>query len=119
MVVVFISLNVCVMVVSHSWNFLSSCFIEWECVVPRVLAVMLSPTPSTNLLRAHSTHSVNNVKSFTIAKKCFRPMRDEARQIQPIIATLEDVKFANKDIYLTYINHPRLLAIMEDCGDPL
>ena len=57
----------------------------------------------------------------------FRPMRSTTRQIQAIIVTLEDVKFTNKDIYITYIdpknafgfiNHSRLLAIMEDLGYP-
>ena len=55
-------------------------------------------------------------------------MRNTARQIQAIIAALEDAKFINKDIYLTCIDfknafgsidHPILLAIMEDLGYPL
>ena len=55
-------------------------------------------------------------------------MRNTARQIQAIIAALEDAKYTNKDIYLTYIDfknafgsidHPRLLALMEDLGYPL
>lgn len=55
-------------------------------------------------------------------------MRNMARQIQALIAALDDAKFTNKDIYLTYIDfkntfgsidHPRLLAIVEDLGDPL
>ena len=54
-------------------------------------------------------------------------MRNMARQIQTIIVALEDAKFTNKDIYLTYIgfkyaigsiDHPRLLAIMEYLGYP-
>ena len=55
-------------------------------------------------------------------------MRNIAHQIQAIIATLEDVKYTNKDIYLTYIDfkkaigsidHLVLLASMEDLGYPL
>ena len=58
----------------------------------------------------------------------FRLQRNTSRQIQMIIATLEDVRFTNKDIYLTYIDfrnayssidHARLLALMEDLGYPL
>ena len=58
----------------------------------------------------------------------FRPQRNTSRQIQTIIATLEDTKLTTKDIYLTYIDfrnafgsidHARLLAIMEDLGYPL
>ena len=54
-------------------------------------------------------------------------MHNIARQIQAIIATLKDAKFTNKDIYLTYIDfkirfdfidHPGLLAVMEDLGYP-
>ena len=54
-------------------------------------------------------------------------MRNTARQIQAITVVLEDAKFTNKDIFLTYIdfknafgsiNQPRLFVIMEDIGYP-
>ena len=57
----------------------------------------------------------------------FRPQRNTSRQLQMIIAALEDAKLTNKDIYLTYIDfrnvfgsidHARLLALMEDLGYP-
>ena len=50
------------------------------------------------------------------------------KQIQTIIATLEDAKLTTKDIYLPYVDfrnafgsmdHARLLTIMEDLGYPL
>lgn len=55
-------------------------------------------------------------------------MQNIARQIQAIIATLEDAKYTNKDLFLTYIDfknsfgfidNPRLLAIMGDLGYPI
>jgi hypothetical protein len=55
-------------------------------------------------------------------------MRNIAHQIQAIIVALEDVKYTNKDIYLTYIDfkkafssidHLILLASMKDLGYPL
>ena len=58
----------------------------------------------------------------------FRPQRNTTRQIQMILATLEDARLTTKDIYLTYIDfrnafgsidHARLLALMEDLGFPL
>ena len=58
----------------------------------------------------------------------FRPQRNTSRQIQTIIAALEDAKLTTQDIYLTYIDfnnafgsidHARLLALMEDLGYPL
>jgi hypothetical protein len=58
----------------------------------------------------------------------FRPQRNTSRQIQTLIAALEDAQLTNKDIYLTYIDfknafgsidHARLLAIMADLGYPL
>ena len=58
----------------------------------------------------------------------FRPQINTSRQLQTIIATLEDARLTTKDIYLTYIDfrnafgsidHARLLAIMEDLGYPL
>ena len=57
----------------------------------------------------------------------FTPQRNTTRQIQRIIATLEDAKLTNNDIYLAYIDfentfgsmdHARLLAQMEDLGYP-
>ena len=58
----------------------------------------------------------------------FWAQRNTSRQIQTIIATLEEAKLTNKDIYLTYIDfrnafgsidHARLLVIMEDLSYPL
>jgi hypothetical protein len=57
----------------------------------------------------------------------FRPQRNTSRQIQMILASLEDARLTNKDIYISYIDfrnafgsidHARLLAIMEDLGYP-
>jgi hypothetical protein len=57
----------------------------------------------------------------------FRQERCTSRQIQTIIATLEDARFTPQDIYLLYIDftnafgsidHARLLAIMLDLGYP-
>ena len=58
----------------------------------------------------------------------FRAERSTSRQLQLIIAALEDEKFANQNIYLLYIDfknafgsldHARLLAIMIDLGYPI
>ena len=58
----------------------------------------------------------------------FRAERCTARQLQTIIAALEDARFTNQDIYILYIDfknafgsidHARLLAIMKDLGYPL
>jgi hypothetical protein len=57
----------------------------------------------------------------------FRAERCTARQLQTLIAALEDARFTNQDIYLLYIDfknafgsidHARLLAIMKDLGYP-
>ena len=57
----------------------------------------------------------------------FRAERNTSRQIQLLIAALEDAKFTNQDIYILYIDfknafgsidHARLLAIMKDFGYP-
>ena len=57
----------------------------------------------------------------------FRAERSTARQLQLLIAALEDAKFTNQDIYLLYIDfknafgsldHARLLNIMKDLGYP-
>ena len=57
----------------------------------------------------------------------FRAEWNTARQIQTIIAALEDAKFTNQDICIMYIDfknafgsidHARLLAIMTDLGFP-
>ena len=57
----------------------------------------------------------------------FRAERCTARQLQTIIAALEDARFTNQDIYVLYIDlknafgsidHARLLAIMKDLGYP-
>jgi hypothetical protein len=58
----------------------------------------------------------------------FRAERCTARQLQTLIAALEDARFTNQDIYILYIDfknafgsidHARLLAIMKDLGYPL
>jgi hypothetical protein len=57
----------------------------------------------------------------------FRAERGTSRQLQLLIAALEDARFTNHDIYILYIdfknafgsiNHARLLAIMRDLGYP-
>ena len=57
----------------------------------------------------------------------FRQERCTSRQIQLVIAALEDAKFSKQDIYLLYIDftnafgsidHARFLAIMADLGYP-
>jgi hypothetical protein len=58
----------------------------------------------------------------------FRPQRNTSRQIQMIIAALEDARLTANDIYLTYIDfhnvfgsidHARLLPLMEDLSFPI
>ena len=62
------------------------------------------------------------------SQKGFRAERSTFRQIQLLIATLEDARLKNQDIYLLYIDfknafgstdHARLLAIMKDLGYPI
>src|SRR6202022_244730 len=57
----------------------------------------------------------------------FRAERSTSRQIQILIAALEDARLTNQDIYILYIDfknafgfidHARLLAIMKDLGHP-
>ena len=57
----------------------------------------------------------------------FRAERSTSRQLQLLIAALEDARFTNQDIYLLYIDfknafgsldHARLLAITNDLGYP-
>ena len=57
----------------------------------------------------------------------FRAKRSTFRQLQLLIAALEDARFTNQDIYLLYIDlknacgsldHARLLAITKDLGYP-
>ena len=57
----------------------------------------------------------------------FRAERSTSRQLQILIAALEDARFTNQDIYLLYIDfknafgsldHARLLAITKDLGYP-
>ena len=57
----------------------------------------------------------------------FRAERSTSRQIQLLIAALEDARLTNQDIYILYIDfknafgsidHARLLAIMKDLGYP-
>jgi hypothetical protein len=61
------------------------------------------------------------IRILHFSQEGFRPQCNTSRQIQMLIATLEDTRLTNKDIYLTYINfknvfrsidHARLLAIM-------
>jgi hypothetical protein len=65
---------------------------------------------------------------FHDSQEGFRQQRCTCRQIQTLIAALEDAKFTAQDIYLLYIDftnafgsidHARLLAIMTDLGYPL
>ena len=57
----------------------------------------------------------------------FRAERGTSRQLQLLIAALEDARFTNQDIYILYIDlknafgsidHARFLAIMKDLGYP-
>jgi hypothetical protein len=57
----------------------------------------------------------------------FRAKRSTSRQIQLLIAALEDARLTNQDIYILYIDfknafgsidHARLLAILKDLGYP-
>jgi hypothetical protein len=57
----------------------------------------------------------------------FEQERSTKRQIQTIIAALEDFEFTNQDTYILYfdfknafgsIDHAKLLALMEDLGYP-
>ena len=57
----------------------------------------------------------------------FRAERGSSRQLQLLIAALEDARFTNQYIYILYIDlknvfgsidHARLLAIMKDLGYP-
>ena len=57
----------------------------------------------------------------------FRAERGTSRQLQLLIAALEDARFTNQDIYILYIDlknafgsidHTRLLAIMKDLEYP-
>jgi len=57
----------------------------------------------------------------------FRAERSTARQLQLLIATLEDARFTNQDLHLLYIDlknafgsldHARLLSIIKDLGYP-
>ena len=57
----------------------------------------------------------------------FRAKRSTSRQLQLLIAALEDARFTNQDIYLLYIDfknafgsfcHARLLGITKDLGYP-
>ena len=82
----------------------------------------------TSTLTALLTNYGETHRILHFSQEGFRPQRNTARQIQTIIATLEDARLTTKDIYLTYIDfrnafgsidHARLLAIMEDLGYPL
>ena len=72
---------------------------------------------------------VNNIYYSILVKKASAHKRIHwSRQIQTIIAALEDTKLTTQDIYLTYIDfrnafgsidQVRLLVLMEDLGYPL
>ena len=64
-------------------------------------------------------------KIIHFSQEGFWPQRNTSRQLQIIIAALEDARLINKDIYITYIDfqnafgsidHTRLLALIEDLG---
>jgi hypothetical protein len=82
----------------------------------------------TSTLTALLTSYGEQHRLLHFSQEGFRPQRNTTRQIQMIIAALEDARLTNKDIYLTYIDfrnafgsidHTRLLALMEDLGFPL
>ena len=63
-----------------------------------------------------------------VSQEGFRAERCTSRQIQTLIAALEDAQFTNQDIYLLYIDfknafgsidHARLLAVIKDLGYPV
>ena len=82
----------------------------------------------TSTLTTFLTNYGEQHRLLHFSQEGFRPQRNTSRQIQTIIAALEDARLTTKDIYLTYIDfrnafgsidHARLLAIMEDLGYPL
>ena len=82
----------------------------------------------TSILTVLLTSYGEQHRLLHLSQEGFRPQRNTSRQIQTIIASLEDVRLTTKDIYLTSIDfrnafgsidHARLLAIMEDISYPL
>ena len=77
----------------------------------------------TSILSAYGeTHQI-----LHDSQEGFRAERRTSRQLQVLIAALEDARFTKQDIYILYkdfknafgsIDHARLLAIMKDLGYP-
>jgi hypothetical protein len=77
----------------------------------------------TSILSAYGeTHQI-----LHDSQEGFRAERGTSRQLQVLIAALEDARFTNQDIFILYIDfknafgsidHARLLAIMKDLGYP-
>ena len=68
-----------------------------------------------------------NTKILHDSQEGFRAERSTSRQLQLLIAALEDARFTNQDIYILYIDfknifgsldHARLLAITKNLGYP-
>lgn len=81
----------------------------------------------TNTMTALHTIYKEQQIILQFSQEGFRPQENTFTQIQMIIASVEDTRLTNKDIYLTYIdyhnafnfiNHVRLLAIMEHLRFP-
>jgi hypothetical protein len=77
----------------------------------------------TSILSAYGeTHQI-----LHDSQKRFKAERGTSRQLQVLIAALEDTRFTNQDVYILYIDfknafgsidHARLLAIMKDLRSP-
>ena len=88
----------------------------------------------SQLHNAHKDANVGIISSYRgkfqilhDSQEEFRAERSTSRQIQLLIATLEDARLTNQGIYILYIDfknafgfidHPKLLAIMKDLGYP-
>ena len=93
---------------------------------PIALANTVYKLFTSTLTTLFSSYSENH-QILHNSQEGFRQERCTSRQIQLVIATLEDAKFSKQDIYLLYIDfinafgsidHARLLAIMADLGYP-
>ena len=81
----------------------------------------------TNTLMSILSSYGKKYQNLHDSQEGFRAERCTARQLQTIIAALEDARLINQDIYILYIDfknafgfidHARLLAIMQDLGYP-
>ena len=94
------------------------------------------PIALANIIYKFYTSTLTSIlsvygKKFQIlhdSQEGFRAERSTSKPIQLLIATREDARLTNQDIYILYIdfkntfgsiNHARLLAIMKDLGYPI